>query len=94
MDEKVKTVTEADLAKVIRVLTVKAGPIGRLLQKISDMDSSGPTGEEAQNILDYFVNPDSNIARIAMEGNVITATLHEDFEDILSENGLEDVFNS
>jgi len=81
-----------DNAKVVRSIDVKLGSLGTLIKAMSEIEGAPINAGEAEAILDYVCNPDNVILRITLDGAVASLALHEDLIEVLSDNGLLEVF--
>ena len=81
-----------DNSKIVRSIDVKLGSLGTLIKAMSEIDGAPINAGQAQEILDYVCNPDNVILRITLDGSVASLALHEDLIEVLSSNGLLEVF--
>jgi len=76
----------------MKSLNVKIGSLGQILRKLTEMEDNSPGAAELENMSDYLTDPESKILTVGIDGDTAVISLHEDLIEVLSENGLEEVF--
>lgn len=92
--DKDETTISAEDLRTITSTDVKIGGIAKLIKGLAEMGEAGPgiDAGDGQAILDYVTDPESAVLTVTIDNGVASLSIHESFIEVLSDNGLLEVF--